>query len=120
MVLVTNNWRIWLIGTAASLVIFAVVFFAVIHPAQNTANQALKSGLQQSQQVIKQAQQQIKSAGSQASAASGQASAASKQAGAVSGQAQQQLSKAAKLTSCVAAAGTDPTKLQACNVKYAG
>ena len=30
MVLVTGNWRIWLAGMAASLVIFAVVFFTVI------------------------------------------------------------------------------------------
>jgi hypothetical protein len=106
MVLVTSNWRMWLAGMAASLVIFAVIFFTVIRPDQNTANQALKSGLQQSQQVINQAQKQLSSAGGQA--------------GAAGGQAQKQLTKAAKLTSCVAAAGADPTKLQACNVKYAG
>jgi hypothetical protein len=106
MVLVSNSWRVWLAGMAASLVIFAVVYFAVIQPSQNTANQVLKSGLQQTQQVINQARKQVGSAGGQT--------------GAVSGQAQQQLSKAAKLTTCVAAAGTDPTKIQACQVKYAG
>ena len=46
MVLVTGNWRIWLAGMAASLAIFAVVFFTVIQPSTNTANQALKTGLQ--------------------------------------------------------------------------
>jgi hypothetical protein len=91
---------------AASLVIFAVVFFTVIQPSMNTANQALKSGLQQSQQVIKQAQQQLGSD--------------SGQAGGANVKAQQQLGKAAKLTSCVAAAGTDPAKIQACQAKYAG
>ncbi len=38
MVLVTRSWRLWLVGMAASLVIFAVVYFAVIQPAQNTAD----------------------------------------------------------------------------------
>jgi hypothetical protein len=115
MVLVSNSWRIWLAGMAASLIIFAVVYFAVIQPDQNTANQVLKSGLQQTQQVIKQAQKQIGSAGGQTGAVS-----ASGQTGAVSRQVKQQLSAAGKLTACVAAAGTDPTKIQACQVKYAG
>jgi hypothetical protein len=107
MVLVTSNWRIWLVGMAASLVIFAVTYFAVIAPSMNTANQALKSGLQQTQQAVKQAQQQLGS------------SSGGGQAGAATGQAQQAVGNAAKLTTCVAAAGTDPTKLQACQAKYA-
>jgi hypothetical protein len=111
MVLVTSNWRIWLVGMAASLVIFAVTYFAVIAPSMNTANQALKSGLQQTQQAVKQAQQQLGS-----SSGSGGASG---QAGSATGQAQQALGNAAKLTTCLAAAGTDPTKLQACQAKYA-
>jgi hypothetical protein len=120
MVLVTNNWRYWFIGTAASLVIFLVIFFAVIQPSQNTANQAIKTGLQQTQQAVNQAQKQLSTASGQAGAASGQAAAASGQAAAASGQASKQLSKAAKLAQCVVAAGTDPTKVQACQVKYAG
>ena len=111
MVLVTGNWRTWMIGMAASLVIFAVVFFVAIKPSTDTANQAVKQGLQQSQQVIKGAEKQLSTAGSQLSNASGQA-------GAVSGQASQALSKAAKLTNCVAAAGTDVTKVQACQVQF--
>jgi hypothetical protein len=113
MVLVSNNWRIWMAGMAASLIIFAVVYFTVIQPDQNTANQLLKSGLQQTQQVIKQAQKPISSAGGQTGAVSGQT-------GGLSRLAKQQLSAAGKLTTCVAAAGTDPTKIQACQVKYAG
>ncbi len=106
MVLVTRNPWMWLVSLAASLAIFAVVYFTVIQPDQNTANQVLKSGLQQTQQSINQAQKQLGSV--------------SGQAGSANGQAQQQLSKAAKLTSCVAAAGTDITKVQACDAKYGG
>ena len=104
MVLVTRNPWMWLVSLAASLAIFAVVYFTVIQPDQNTANQVLKSGLQQTQQAINQTQKQLGSA--------------SGQVGSANGQAQQQLSKAAKLTSCVAAAGTDVTKVQACDAKY--
>jgi 2-hydroxychromene-2-carboxylate isomerase len=81
---------------ATSLVIFLIVLFAVILPAQNTANQALKQGLQQSQQAIKQSQKAFKG----------------------NGAAEKNLSKAQKLTACVAAAGTDPSKLSACQAKY--
>lgn len=106
MVLVTNNWRIWMAGMAASLVIFGVLFFAVIQPSENTANQAVTAGMHQTQQVLKQAQKQLGSANGQASGASAQA--------------KTQLSKVQKLTACVTAAGTDPTKLQGCQSKYGG
>ncbi len=104
MVLVTNNWRLWLAGFGASLVIFAVVFFTVIQPSQNTANQALKTGLQQSQQALNQAQKQFSSASSQA--------------GAAAPAAQQALSKSAQLTGCLSQAGTDIGKVQACQAKF--
>jgi hypothetical protein len=103
MVLVTNNWRLWAVGMVASLAIFVVVYFAVIQPSTNTANQALKTGLQQTQQVINQAKKQLNSSGAT---------------GAVSSQANQQLDKAAKLTSCVTAAGTDPSKLASCQSQF--
>ena len=106
MVLVTNSWRIWLVGMAASLVLFGVLFFAVIQPSQNTANQAVKSGLQETQQVLKQSQKQLGSASGQANGATGQA--------------KTQLSKVQKLTACVTAAGTDPTKLESCQSKFGG
>ena len=110
MVLVTGSWKLWAAGMAVSLAIFAIVFFAVIQPSQNTANQALKTGLQQSQQAINQAQKQLSSAAG-ATGATGAASA-------VAGAAQQQLSNALKLTTCVATAGTDAAKIQACQVQY--
>jgi hypothetical protein len=100
MVLVSTSWRLWLVGMAVSLAIFGVVYFTVIKPSTDTANQAIKSGLQQTQQVLNQAQKQLKNTGG---------------AGAGSSQA---LSNAQKLTACVAAAGTDPSKLSACQVKF--
>jgi hypothetical protein len=101
----------------SSLVIFGVVFFTVIKPSENTANQALKQGLQQTQQVIKQSEKALKTSGA---AASGSSAAAGGSSAAAAGTkaAQKTLSNAQKLTTCVAAAGTDPSKLSACSSKY--
>ena len=124
MVLVTGNWRIAMAGLAASLLIFGVLFFTVIQPSQNTANQAIKSGLQQSQQALNQAQKQLSSAGSQAAPATPATSATSatsqvqQQISKATGQAQQQLSKAAKLASCLSQAGIDASKMQACQANF--
>jgi flagellar biosynthesis/type III secretory pathway M-ring protein FliF/YscJ len=100
----TNNWRLWAIGMVMSLILFAVVYFTVIMPSQNAANQALKSGLQQSQQVINQAQKQLKSSGAGTAA--------------VGAQAQKQLSQAQKLTACVQSAGTDVSAIASCQTKF--
>jgi hypothetical protein len=120
MVLVTQSKRLWLIGMAVSLVIFGVIYFAVIRPDNNAANAALKSGLQQSQQALNQASKQISNAAGQAGAASstGSSSSASGAAGAATSTATKTLNKAEKLTSCIAAAGTDTTKLAACQSQY--
>jgi type II secretory pathway component PulM len=104
MVLVTGNWRIWLAGMAASLVMFAVIYFAVIQPSTNTANQAVRTGLQQSQQIINQAKKTLSNGGGQT--------------GAAGSTAQKTLNTAGKLAACVSAAGADPTKLEACQTKY--
>ena len=125
MVLVTNSWRMWLVGFLASLAIFGVVYFTVIKPDTNAANQAVKTGLQQSQQALGQAQQALNSASGQSGASAAQSAAgaaqsggSSSQASQLSSQASQTLSKAAKLTSCVAAAGTDASKLAGCQAKF--
>jgi hypothetical protein len=115
MVLVTGNWRVALAGLAASLLIFGVLFFTVVQPSQNTANQAIKTGLQQSQQALNQAQKQLTTASSQASSATPPAQ--PQQVSSVTGQAQQTLSKAAKLTNCLSQAGLDASKIQACQTK---
>lgn len=97
MVLVTGNWRIALAGLAASLLIFGVLFFTVIQPSQNTANQAVKAGLQQTQNGLSQAQKQVAGATSKA---------------------QQTLNKAAKLADCLSQAGVDTSKVAACQASF--
>jgi membrane-bound ClpP family serine protease len=104
MVLITGNTRIWLVGTVISLIIFGVLYFTVIKPDNNTANQALRTGLQQSQQVLNQAQKQINSA--------------AQSSGVNSAAAQQVVNKASQLSSCIAAAGTDVSQAQACAAKF--
>jgi hypothetical protein len=111
MVIVSGNRRLWWVGMAVSLIIFAVVYFTVIKPDNNTANQAVQAGLKQTQQVITQAQQQASTAAGQASTASGQASTA-----AATGQ--KVLNNAAKLTSCLLTAGTDTSKIASCQTQY--
>ena len=37
MMYVTNSWRVYLIGLAASLAIFGVIYFTVIKPSSDTA-----------------------------------------------------------------------------------
>jgi peptidoglycan hydrolase CwlO-like protein len=96
----------WMIGMGVSLAIFLVIYFTAIRPSVDTANQAVKSGVQQAQQAINQAQKQVGSANGTA--------------GKIDNQVKQQLSKAATLTKCVAAAGTDVSKVTACQTKYGG
>jgi type II secretory pathway component PulM len=103
MVLITGNRRLWGVSMAVSLILFAIVYFTVIRPDNNTANQALRTGLQQTQQALNQAQQQVSSAGGAASSAGNAA-----------------LSKASKLTACIAKAGTDVTALSNCQSQYGG
>ena len=121
MILVSNSWRIYLIGLAVSLAIFGVVYFTVIKPSSDTANQAVKTTLQQSQQALNQAQKQVGQATSQAGAGAG-AGSTSGSGGAssagTSGQVQQTVNKVQKLTACIAAAGTDVTKIQACRSQF--
>ena len=113
MILVSNSWRIYLVGLAVSLAIFGVIYFTVIKPSSDTANQAVKTTLQQTQQAVNQATKQ-------AGQATGQAGAGAGQAGGTSGQVQQTVNKVQKLTACIASAGTDVTKIQACRAQFGG
>jgi hypothetical protein len=112
----------WLAGVAVSLAIFGVLFFTVIKPSSDTANQAVKSGMQQTQKILDQTGKQLNSVGGQAASAGAAATAAGQQAGTAgqtaAGQAQQAVNKAAKLGSCITAAGGDVAKVQACQVQY--
>jgi hypothetical protein len=111
MVLITGNWRIAMAGLAASLLIFGVLFFTVIKPSENTANQAVKAGLQQGQRALDQAQKQLASPTSPAAPAAAATSSAASTAAS-------QVSKAAKLASCLTQAGIDTSKIQACQASY--
>jgi type II secretory pathway component PulM len=113
MVLVTGNWKVWLAGMAASLLIFAVLFFTVIKPSSDNANQALKTGMNQASQVLKQTQQDVNQATKAGNSVSSTGNKAAQSAN-------KTLDKASKLASCVAAAGTDTSKIAACQSKYNG
>jgi F0F1-type ATP synthase membrane subunit b/b' len=85
----------WLAGLAVSVGIFAVVYFTVIKPTTDTANDAIRTSLSQAQQQIDQAKQDAPDA-----------------------QSKQQLSQAEKLTACLQDAGTDVGKVQDCQANY--
>ncbi len=88
--LVLSSGRWWLASAAVSLIIFLIVYFTVIKPDNNTANQLLKSGEQQVQQAVNSA----KSSGAKVPAG------------------------VTNLANCIAAAGTDTGKIQACDSKF--
>ena len=106
MVVVTNNWRIWLAGVAASLVVFGVIFFTAIKPSTDTANQAAKAGLQQTQQVLKQVTTDHGSGVANGSAVT------------TSNGSNLKVHSASALTQCLAAAGVNSTAVQACHTNY--
>jgi hypothetical protein len=80
-----------LLRIAIPLILFAIIYFTVIKPNNDTANRALSQGTQQLNQAVQQANKQ-----------SG---------GAVPANVQ-------KLTACIAAAGSDTGKIQLCNKQY--
>jgi hypothetical protein len=90
-----GGWKIWLAGLAVSLGIFAVLYFTVIKPTTDTANDAIRTSLQQSQQQLNQAKKD-----------------------APTPEAKRQLSQAEKLTACLQDAGTDVSAVQDCEAKF--
>lgn len=90
-----GGWKYWLAGLAVSVGIFAVLYFTVIKPTTDTANDAIRTSLNQAQQQLHNAQQNAPDA-----------------------QAKKQLSQAEKLTACLQDAGTDVSKVQECQSKY--
>lgn len=113
MVYYTNNWRIYLLGLAASLIIFGVLFFTVIKPSSDTANQAAKTGIQLTQHAAAQAERQLDQAAARTGAVGSQP-----QGHAISSQAKGEINNAAKLATCVSNAGTDVAKIQSCQVTF--
>jgi flagellar biosynthesis/type III secretory pathway M-ring protein FliF/YscJ len=92
-----------LIALGVTLAIFLLMYFTVIKPSSDTANQAVRTGEQQVQQAINQANQQTKGA-------------VPKSGSNVAGVAVPK--SVSTLTSCLASAGTDVAKVQACDAKF--
>jgi flagellar biosynthesis/type III secretory pathway M-ring protein FliF/YscJ len=91
MLIVVRNPMYRIVALGVSLAIAAIIYFAVIKPNNDTANQALRQSEQQVQQAVNQADKQSGGA----------------------------VPKGVKdLASCMAAAGTDTGKIQACTAKF--
>jgi 16S rRNA U1498 N3-methylase RsmE len=91
MLIVVRNPVYRLIALGVSVAIVLILYFAVIKPNNDSANNAVRQGEQQLQQAVKNAKKQ-----------SGGAVPAS----------------VTNLASCIAAAGTDTGKIAACQSKY--
>ena len=88
MVIFAPRYR--LVSLAVSLIIFAILYFTVIKPSTDTANQAIRAGEQQVQQAVQNAKAQG------ANVPKG----------------------VTNLTNCLAAAGADTGKIAACQSKF--
>ncbi len=91
MSIVVRNPIYRLVALAATLVLFAIIYFAVIKPDQNTANNAVTQGERQVQQAV--------------------SSAAKANPGALP-------AGVTNLANCMAAAGTNTGAIQACAAKF--
>ncbi len=81
---------------ALPLIIFAIMYFTVIKPSNDTANDAIRSATHQAGQQIKEIRKTAPAS------------------------AQKSLDDASKLTACVEKAGTDTGALANCQVKFGG
>jgi hypothetical protein len=97
MFITTVRPRYYLLSLAVSVGIFLVLYFTVIKPDQSAANKAFQQGQAQIQQGERQVQQSLNQAAQ---------SGATIPAGVTT------------LTSCIAAAGTDASQLQACAAHF--
>jgi hypothetical protein len=95
MIIYGGGWKVWLAGLAVSVGIFAVLYFTVIKPTTDTANDAIRTSLQQSQEQLNEAQ---KNAPTPA--------------------AKRQLREAEKLTACLQDAGADVSGVQDCQANF--
>src|SRR3954453_15355224 len=109
--IILGNAKVAAAGLALTAIIFAVLYFTVIKPSSDTANDAVKQGLKQTSQELQRSNKAVDNA---TKAAGGGATAA----GSASKSADKAISKAQKLATCLSAAGTDTTKLQACQARY--
>jgi hypothetical protein len=98
MFVVVRSPKIALISLAVSVGIFLILYFTVIKPDNNAANNAIRSSEQQAQQVLNQA------------AKTGGVNQAAKTGGVPAG--------VTNLVGCIAAAGTNTGQIQACQAKF--
>jgi uncharacterized protein (UPF0333 family) len=91
MTIVVRNPVYRLISLAVTIAIIAVVYFVVIKPNNDTANNAVKQGEQQVQQAVNNANKATR--------------------GAVP-------AGVTNLVDCIAKAGTDTGKIEACKAKF--
>jgi predicted PurR-regulated permease PerM len=78
------------VSALCSIAIAAFIYFVIVKPQTDSANTQVNHALQQAQPQIDAANKQLQNA-------------------------QPSITKAQKLTNCIAAAGTDVNKIQACN-----
>jgi hypothetical protein len=95
LIIVSSSWKLWLAGLAVSVGIFAVVYFTVIKPTTDNANNALTTSLQQANDQLSQAKENAPTPA-----------------------AKKQLSQAQKLTACLQDAGTDTSAVADCQAKF--
>ena len=114
MIIFTNSWKIWLAALAVSLGIFAVIYFTVIEPSNDRADEALeqsddliRQSFDQSDEALEQSQQQLEESGQAGGGGGGGGEAAN-----------QQIERAQQLTQCIAEAGADAEALQQCQLEF--
>ncbi len=90
MYIVMRNTKVAVVLALVPIIVFAIVYFTVIKPDQNTANQVLTQSEKQVNQQVQQVQKSV---------------------GGVPASVQ-------NLTACIAAAGTNTTAIEQCRVKF--
>ena len=111
MVIFTNSWKIWLAAAAFSLALFAIIYFAVIQPANDQADEAIDRGFQQADQALEQSQQALDE--SQTGSGSGSGSSSGGE-----GTANEQIDEAQLLAQCLSEAGADVDAIQDCQAEF--
>ncbi|MDA0162047.1 hypothetical protein OM076_17375 [Solirubrobacter ginsenosidimutans] len=100
------------------LIIFAVMYFTVIKPSSDTANDAVRTTTQAVTQQLDQAKADTAAATKQATDATSPAT--QKTADDASAGVQKSVDDASKLTDCVAKAGADTGALADCQANFGG
>lgn len=90
-----GGWKIGLAGLLVTVGIFAVIYFTVIKPTTDTANEAVRRSFQQSEDQLSKAKRDAPTPGTR-----------------------KQLAQAEKLTGCLQDAGIDTSAIQDCQARF--